>query len=134
MPNKIALYLFSLIVAIIAGYIGYLSLTYVDEYEVTSNAYGFEIGSTKKQTIEDIKKLSKEYPNLAVHIIYGTRAGDMKTLKLTDDIYSELATNDDWWVLLNNNSEFKFHNIIRLTFENQHLTVIHRKRQNFELP
>ena len=132
--SKVALSLFGLTLAIIAGYIGYLTLTYIDEYEIVGNAYGFKIGSSKKQTIENIKKLKKEYPNLAIHITYGPQAGDMKTIKLIDNAYSEVATNDDWWLLLDNTSEFKFHNIIRLTFEEQYLTVIHRKRQNFELP
>ena len=117
---------------IVVVYIGYLAVTYIDDTKIEGNSYGFEIGTSKKQAFTDINNLLNAYPKLSIYINYGPRAGDNKTIKPTDDLYSEVQPHDSWWLLLNGEGEF--FDSIRLRFEEGHLVEIHRHRQYFELP
>ena len=129
---KTILYFLGLVALLIAGYVGYLALTYIDDTVFEGEAYGFEIGTKKLQTFSDIKPILIEHPQLSLYISYGQRAGDNMTLDPVDNSFSEAAKYDSWWLLLDGKSEF--FNIIRLRFDNERLVEIHRHRQYFELP
>ena len=129
---KAVLYFIGIMALLVAGYIGYLTLTYIDETVVEGEAYGFKVGATKHQAFSDIKSMLNRQPKLVVYIDYGPRAGDNMTVEPVDSSFPTAAKFDSWWLLLDGKGEF--FNIIRLRFNNQVLAEIHRHRQHFELP
>ena len=134
MKNIIFKWPIYLLLMLIIGYIAFFYITYIDDAQTSGSAYGFTIGSTKKETVEDIKKLLNNHPNVVVHINYGPRVGDNKFIKIDKTTYFELESHNRWWILLDDTSDHVFSDSIRLTFNNERLSKIHRRRQYFELP
>ena len=129
---KVVFYVIGLIVLLIAGYIAYLAATYIDESVTVGSAYGFEIGSAKKQSFDDIKKLLTLYPHLVIYYSYGSKAGDYELVLPTDNEYSKIEQQDRWTLLLDGDNEF--FNVIKLSFRENKLIEIYRHRKYFELP
>lgn len=120
------------ITAIILGYIGYYWVTYIDDTVYSGSAYGFEIGSSKKQVVRDFALVSTEYPNTHVSVTYGERTGDSFSIPANDRVLGMLETHDHWELLLD--GEWEFWNSIDLYFQDGTLIKIHRHRQYFEIP
>ena len=131
-PLKIlaALILFPII--FIAGFVGYYWVTYIDEEITSGNAYGFTIGSSKTEVVNDFEKLRLQYPDLYVYVSYGQRAGDNFSTPALPESIDKLTPHDRWDLLLDGKSEF--FNSTDLYFEDGKLARIYRHRQYFELP
>ena len=129
---KAVLYIISFLVLLIAGYIVYLAATYIDESVTVGSAYGFEIGSPKGQSFNDIRKLLNQYPNLVIYYTYGNKAGDNEIVLPIDNEYSKIEQQDRWALLLDGDGEF--FNVIKLSFNENKLVNIYRHRKYFELP
>lgn len=115
----------------IAGYIGYLWATYLDETVTSGTAYGFTIGASKQETLRSASSL-RSHPHAVVYVSYGPRAGDNFTIAPSPTHIEQLQGHDRWDVLLDGDG--KFFNSARLTFRDGKLVEIHRHRQHFELP
>jgi hypothetical protein len=119
-------------ILMIGGYIGFLWISYIDKTIYEGEAYGYKIGSSKEQTFSQIKTETTRYPELAIYINYGAKAGDYKTLDPLAGGYSEIEPYDSWDMLLDGEGEF--FNSVRLSFIDGHLISIYRHRKYFELP
>ena len=115
----------------VAGYIGYLWVTYLDETITSGVAYGFTVGASKQETLGSASRL-RDYPHAVVYVSYGPRAGDNFTIPPSRARIEHLEVHDQWDVLLDGNG--KFFNSIRLTFKDGKLAEIYRHRKHFELP
>ena len=129
---KVVFYIIGLVVLLIAGYIAYLAATYIDESVAVGSAYEFEIGSPKKQSFDDIKKLLNQYPHLVIYYSFGSKAGDYEIVLPIENEYSKIDPQDRWTLLLDGDGEF--FNVIVLSFEENKLIKIYRHRKYFELP
>lgn len=108
----------------------YLYITYIDNIVLEGSAYGYNIGDSKKDVYMRAKDIHERD---SVYIVYpkGSYGTDAfkKIIFSTDD--AELFFKEHSW---------KFYygitrkNFIELTFENNKLLSIYRRRQNFELP
>ena len=119
---------------LIIGIITFNYVTYIDDLQISGSAYGFTIGSTKKETVEDIKILLTNNPNVVVRIKYGPRVMDKKLVKITKTAYSELEPHNFWWILLDDTADNIYADGIKLFFDNERLIKIYRHRKYFELP
>ena len=119
-------------VLIVGGYVGYLAATYIDETVTSGSAYGFSIGSSKQQAIEQASALRETHPNAVLYVDFGPRAGDRFTVSPTLDQIERLEPHDQWSCQLDGPKEF--FNTVRLTFLDDRLVEIHRHRKYFELP
>lgn len=117
---------------IIAAYIFFLWVTYIDDTVTSGSKYGFTIGSSKQQIYKDISAVKEDYPELKIYISYGPRAGDNTTLSPTNDNFERALGSDHWELLLDGDGEF--FNVVRLSLEDNTLTQIYRHRKYFELP
>lgn len=131
-PIKVLFYVVGFFMVLVVWYVGYLAITYIDDTKKEGKAYGFEIGTSKKQTFSDVRNLLDVHPRLVIYVSYGPRAGDNKTIKPLDSSYAEVKPHDNWVLLLNGKGEF--FDFTRLYFEKGNLVKIHRHRQYFELP
>ncbi|MGI9227243.1 MAG: hypothetical protein ACR2PU_00475 [Gammaproteobacteria bacterium] len=129
---KAILYVVGFVVLLFAGYIAYLAATYIDESVSAGSAYGFEIGLSKKQSFQSIRKQVEKYPNLVIYYSYGNKAGDNETVRPVDNEYSKVEVQDRWTLLLDGEGEF--FNVIKLSFDEDKLIRIYRHRKYFELP
>ncbi|MCL6711675.1 hypothetical protein M8R20_32305 [Pseudomonas sp. R2.Fl] len=115
----------------VAGYVGYLWATYLDETLVSGAAYGFTIGASKQEALAAARSLD-DYPHAVLYISYGPRAGDHFSIAPSQARIEQLQAYDQWDVLFNGSD--KFFNSVRLTFNDNRLVEIHRHRQRFEMP
>jgi hypothetical protein len=121
----------AVLVAIILGQIGYAWATYIDDTVYSGSAYGFEIGSSKKQVVRDMALVSIEYPNTHVYG-YEERTGNSFSIPVNDTALDVLDTRDHWELLLD--GKWEFWDSIDLYFQDEKLIKIHRHRQLFEIP
>jgi hypothetical protein len=126
------LFVVGFLVLLFAGYIAYLAATYIDESVSAGTAYGFEIGLSNKQSFQSVRKLLDKYPNLVIYYSYGNKAGDNETVHPVDNEYPKVEAQDRWTLLLDGDG--KYHNVIKLSFEENKLIRIYRHRKYFELP
>lgn len=129
---KATIYVVGIVVLLIVGYIAYLAATYIDESVTDGSAYGFEIGISKKQSFQNVRKLLDKYPNLVIYYSYGNKAGDNETVQPIETEYTKIEVQDRWTLLLDGEDEF--FNVIVLSFEENKLIKIYRHRKYFELP
>ena len=113
-----------------AGYVGYMWITYIDDTITVGSGYGFEIGSSKGEVIETLKKLyaEKEISTGFNYNRYIESQSEFQQLDFEVDI--PLIYEKDLW-------KFYFghaNNTLKLYFEGEKLDEIHRHRQFFELP
>lgn len=119
-------------VLVVSAYVAYLWATYIDQTVTTGDGYGFSVGASKKDALLDVRALSEEYPELAVHVSYGPKAGDYYLWPVDTVELDNVWPHKTWHIQLDGKNEF--HNIIRLHFENDSLREIYRHRKYFELP
>ena len=119
-------------IILIALYISFLWITYIDDVVISGSKYGFTISATDEMTYKDIATIKNKYPNLKVFIIYGPQAGDLLTLSPTKENFKEISKHDRWDLLLDGEGEY--FNIIGLYFQDGVLDQIYRHRKYFELP
>jgi len=119
---------FVVLVVLIGAYILYLKATYIEEEIETGSAYGFTVGDTKDAVYKNAKTL---YADRKVFIRYPIESdgyGPIYEFTFSDVDYEKIKNDKKW--------EFYFDKMdsIRLIFEGEHLVLIHRHRQHFELP
>ena len=117
---------------IVGSYVGYLWASYISESTTSGSAHGFTIGSTKAEAVSALSGLQQKYPETAVDVTYGRRAGDHFTVAASAAELAKLARHNQWDIFLDGQGEFG--NSIRLTFQDESLAIIYRHRQYFELP
>ncbi len=119
-----------IIIALITIYIGYLYFSYIDVEHNQGEAYGFTIGTSKKDVHQ---KALSIYAEKKVYILYpldGNNHGPHKKIVFSIDDYQLLKNQDSWKIYFNKG----YYNFIELKFEDQILVSIYRHRKNFELP
>jgi len=107
----------------------YLYVTYIDETIFTGSGYEFSIGTTKGATFENVKEIFK---NKSLYIIFpedSYGAGPFKEINYNSD-YLVFKEKNSWKFYYSNDAW----DSIELTFENNKLLSIYRRRQRFELP
>lgn len=118
------------IILIVFVYVSYLYISYIDETFLTGTGYGFKVGISKSDTFN---KAKEQFKDKTVYIIYpenSSGAGPFKKLSF-DKQDKIIFTNKDTWKIYYGKNVW---DSIELTFENDKLFSIYRRRQNFELP
>lgn len=116
----------------VGGYVAFLAATYIDETVVSGSAYGFSIGSSKQQALEQASSLRNDYPDAVIYVFFGPRAGDRFHVAPVVDHLDRLEAHDRWNLQLEGPSEYR--NGVSLRFVDDGLVEIHRYRQYFEGP
>ena len=119
-------------IVVLALYLAFLWITYIDETVIVGEKYGFSIGSSKDETYEDVLLQQKSFPDLHIYIISGSRAGDYFEVSPNSISLEELKDYEDWTLLYDGEGEY--FNVLKLKFDNTKLTRIYRHRKYFELP
>tara|TARA_B100000700_G_scaffold163672_1_gene181147 strand:- start:317 stop:742 length:426 start_codon:yes stop_codon:yes gene_type:complete len=132
------------IVLLLISYPLYLWITYIDETVTSGQAYGFEIGATKKEVYAKLPAaLSKiKSPNELVFIQIKASEKTASALATDADFdvmvaplfhavgYESFRDHDSWSFYIN----ASFFNNLKLDFCDDKLCKIHRHRKYFELP
>ena len=118
--------------ALAAGYVGFLWVSYKSEAVTTGAAYGFTIGESKAASAVNLTRLREDHSGAAVYVTFGPRAGDHFTVPAEAAQLDALRAHQQWDILLDGEGEFW--NTVQLTFEEDRLVRIYRHRQYFELP
>lgn len=123
------------VVAIIAictilGHIVYLWATYIDETATSGESYGFKIGETKEEVFRKTGDLFKDKKVYFLHPLGKNNHGPHKELRYSSEDYEIIKERNKWDLYFTEG----FFDSIKLTFEKDRLTEIHRHRKKFELP
>lgn len=117
-------------IIVIAGYLVYQSVTYIDAQYTEGEAYGFKIGDSKNNVYQ---VAGKEFNKEKVYILYPldkNNHGPHRQITFGSEEF-QLVKDRDIWTLYFNEGFFDF---LKLKFENGALISIHRHRKKFELP
>lgn len=82
-------------VIVVGAFVGYLALTYISETVTTGSAYGFEIGSSKQQSLADAEALLGRHPAAVIRVVHGRRAGDYFTAVPSREELEQLEPHDN---------------------------------------
>ncbi len=120
----------ALFVIVFGSYSIYCWSTYIDETITEGEAYGFNIGDTK---LEVFARAKNGYLNKTVFILHPLDKNDFgphKQMSFEDEYFKLIEDRDKWTFYFDK----RFFNFLKLTFEHEKLTGIHRHRKNFEMP
>lgn len=118
------------IVTLILVYALYLYATYIDDTVTSGEAYGFTIGIEKEDALA---QASKNFESESIYIIYPRDiqgVGPFKKIIFDNEDKKILREMDSWKFYYGENVR----NTIELTFTDNILFSIYRRRQNFEVP
>jgi len=118
--------------ALLAIYIIFLWVTYIDKTIVSGSKYGFTIGDEKKEVYKNIKNLQKTYPNLHFYIRTGERSRDFIEAHVSSVPLEKINGFESWG--LQYDGKHEYFNVLKLKFDESHLIEIYRHRKYFELP
>jgi len=118
--------------AILAIYIIFLWITYIDKTIVSGSKYGFTIGDDRKEVYEEILLQQKAYPNLHFYIRTGERSGDFIEAYVNSVPLEKIKNFERWG--LQYDGKHEYFNVLRLKFNKNNLVEIYRHRKYFELP
>ena len=127
---KIFSVIFSIFIVIIILYLIYLRFTYIDKLVEQGEAYGFCIGDSKKDSYQKARQI---FAGEKVYILYpldSNNFGPHKEFYFFDNEYQMIADRKIWTFYFNDG----FFDFIKLSFNNDVLSSIHRHRKKFELP
>lgn len=147
MKNDKRIFLFAMLtpILVLAIYILYLWVTYIDETVVQGAAYGFEIGDTKSETYKKaigalvgLSRSGHTLPFIEVKVnkkneeFLATKSDyTLLVQTLLHDVGYDIFYEKDIWKFYIDGSYF---NSIRLKFCGNKLCEIHRHRKYFEMP
>ena len=124
---KVFLVGFGIVVMLMAGYVGYLKITYIDDTVTDGSGYGFDIGDNKEEIFATLQKL---YADKQISLDYNPYSKDQPAYQQLDfekDI--PLFYEENSWMFYFGHKD----NIIRFRFEKEKLVEIYRHRQFLEL-
>ena len=122
--------IFGVLAIIVVCYSIYCWATYIDETISTGEAYGFTIGETKLEVFEKAKNTYKDKSIYILHPLKNNDFGPHKKISFQLQDYKLIEGRDKWAFYLDEG----YFNSVKLTFERNKLSEIHRHRKNFELP
>ena len=95
-------------------------------------AYGFQIGSSKKEVFDSMVGINEEFDFHSVWISYQEGMNSLVDIIPVDDLsYESVHLRKQWQVTIGSRSLL---NSIRFTFDDEHLIEIYRHRQAVEFP
>jgi hypothetical protein len=113
--------------AMLAGYAGYLYLTYIDEMVHSGSAYGFTIGQSKSEAFAIVADQFAAREIAGVHI-----HEPFSTIDPVEGALAQLSPVDSWVLFPGERDDF--FDVIKLGFESGELSSIYRHRKHFEFP
>ncbi|CAI2718659.1 hypothetical protein [Nitrospina watsonii] len=127
--KKVLLIILAVLFLIPILYVGYLYVTYLEEYVTTGSGYGFTIGEGKEDVFN---KLSQKYGSkVKRYRFYKDREIYSKDkIEFSDEEYNGLKGYDKWKFYFDE----KHIDYLAFYFEEDNLVKIERHRQYFELP
>ncbi len=141
---KMAMVALACILFLVASWLGYFYVTYLDESIVSGSAYGLTIGETKHETyrrlpsafsqlIEKDRKIFMEVKvEKQAEELLAVRAGNRTMIesRLDDVGFDRFSAMEQWDFYVGGS----YRNVLRLTFCGDRLCKIYRHRQHFEFP
>lgn len=127
---KIFLGVFGIAIVLIAGYVGFMWITYIDDTVTIGSGYGFNIGETKVEAFQSAKN---QFSSKNVFILYPldkNNWGPHRKVHFSDEDLSILAKREMWQFYFDQ----EYFDSLRLTFKSNSLISIYRHRKKFELP
>lgn len=116
--------------ALVLAYALYLYTTYIDDTVMSGEAYGFTIGIEKEDALA---QASNNFKSENMYIIYPRDAqgvGPFKKIAFDNEDKKILREMGSWKLYYGENVR----NSIEITFTDDILFSIYRRRQNFEVP
>lgn len=124
--------IFILLAAILAFYVAFLWITYIDKTIVTGSDYGFTIGETREKVYEKIMLQQESYPSLHFYVRTGDRSRDFIERSVNSVQLDRIREFERWG--LQYDGKHEYFNGLKLKFSKNTLIEIHRHRKYFELP
>ena len=127
---RIFLGVVGIVITLVAGYVGFMWITYIDVTITVGSGYGLNIGETKVEAFQNAKK---QFNSNDVYILFPLTKeyyGPHRKVHFNDEDFSILKERDVWELYFTDS----YFDSLKLSFENDSLVSIHRHRQKFELP
>lgn len=119
-------------ISILALYVSFLWITYIDDTTSSGSKYGFTIGANKEEVYDQIILQQQSYPDLYFYIRSGKQAKDFIEAPVKSVPLGRIKNYTSWGLQFDGKHEY--FNVLKLTFAEKRLTEIHRHRKYFELP
>ena len=116
-----------LVIALIVGYVGFMWISYTCKSITKGAGYGYEIGSSKEETLSTAEKLYRKKEITLGCNPYNEEDPKNNPVSVKKD--ASLFFEEVKWRFY-----FSCGSSVTLNFENNQLVEIHRHRQYFELP
>jgi len=116
-----------LVIALIVGYVGFMWITYTCKSITEGSGYGYQIGSSKEESLSTAEKLYRKKQITLGCNRYNEEDPENNPINIKKD--ANLFYKEDEWEFY-----FSCDSSVTLSFENNLLVEIHRHRQYFELP
>jgi len=120
----------ALLIIALSSYIIYCWATYIDKTITEGAAYGFNIGETKLESFKKAQGIYQDKDVFILHPLDKNNFGPHQKIAFHNEDYALIEGRDKWTFYFDEG----FFNSLKLTFESEKLTRIHRHRKNFELP
>ena len=119
-----------ILISLVAIYVFFLYVSYIDSEITTGKSYGYEINMSKEKAFKVIVSESKTNDIFVMYPLNENELGPL--IQYDQDImnYEYMKELDQWVLYFNDN----YHNVIKLSFSDNKLIKIYRHRKYFELP
>ena len=124
---KTVVFAFGLLALVVASFLWYFHLTYIDETTVEGTACGFAIGQSKPDAYAVATDQFENGEIFGLHIME-----PFETFDPTDPNFATVESADLWTLFPDERGNF--FDSVKLHFDEGELIKIHRHRQQFELP
>jgi hypothetical protein len=120
------------LVSILALYVAFLWITYIDNTTTSGSKYGFTIGTSKEEVYDQIILQQQPYPDLYFYVRTGKQSKDLIEAPVKSVPLARIKNYERWELQFDGKHEY--FNVLKLTFVENRLIEIHRHRKYFELP